>query len=343
MEMKKRTRKVRRVQKAQGTWEVRRAQKAKVKRNYKDSMFRAIFKDKENLLSLYNAIQGSNHKNVDDLEINTLENAIYIAYKNDISFMIDTQLYLLEHQSSINPNIPLRNLFYVSEVLQNITKDMDLYSRTLRTIPTPRFIMFYNGPQEKPERWELRLSKAFKKKIDNPQLELVVTVININLGKNKELMAACKTLHDYAVYVQKVRDYTKVMTLENATGKAIDECIEEGILADFLKKHRAEAKNLSRWYEYDEEKHIREERKIAREEGWRTGWKKGQKSGWKKGQRAGERHKLANQVLKKMKKNYTVPEIADMLEEDESSIRRIYDVARKYAPDYDVEKVMRHL
>lgn len=104
MEMKKRTRKVRRVQKAQGTWEVRRAQKAKVKRNYKDSMFRAIFKDKENLLSLYNAIQGSNHKNVDDLEINTLENAIYIAYKNDISFMIDTQLYLLEHQSSINPN-----------------------------------------------------------------------------------------------------------------------------------------------------------------------------------------------------------------------------------------------
>lgn len=203
--------------------------------------------------------------------------------------------------------------------------------------------MFYNGPQEKPERWELRLSKAFKKKIDNPQLELVVTVININLGKNKELMAACKTPHDYAVYVQKVRDYTKVMTLENATGKAIDECIEEGILADFLKKHRAEAKNLSRWYEYDEEKHIREERKIAREEGWRTGWKKGQQSGWKKGQRAGERHKLANQVLKKMKKNYTVPEIADMLEEDESSIRRIYDVARKYAPDYDVEKVMRHL
>lgn len=142
---------------------------------------------------------------------------------------------------------------------------------------------------------------------------------------------------------RKVRDYTKDMTLEDATEKAIDECIEEDVLADFLKKHRAEAKNLSRWYEYDEEKHIREERRIAREEGRRKGRHAGERTGWKKGQRAGERYKLTTLVLKKMKKNYTVPEIADILEEDESSIQRICDIAKKYAPDYDAEKVMKHL
>jgi predicted transposase YdaD len=254
------------------------------------------------------------------------------------------QLYLYEHQASVNPNMPLRDLFYVSEVLQNIMKDVDLYSSGLKRFPTPRFVVFYNGVEEKPEHWEICLSEAFEQSTESPKLELVVTVININLGKNKELMEACKVLHDYAVFIQKIRDYTKMMTLEEAAERTIDECVKEDVLVDFLKKHRAEAKNMCRClYEYDEERHIREERKIAREDGWREGWNDGAQAGRREGRRDGERYKLAVLVLKKIRKNYTIPEIADMLEEDEDVIRRICDVAKEYAPDYDAEKIIKYL
>lgn len=308
----------------------------KVKRAYKDTMFRMLFTEKENLLSLYNAINGTHYTDADDLEMNTLENAIYMGYKNDISFVINLQLYLYEHQSTINPNMPLRDLFYVSEILQDITKGVDLYSSSLQQIPTPEFVMFYNGREEKPERWKLKLSDAFQRQVEEPKLELVVTVLNINLGKNKKVMEACKALKDYALFVQKMRTYVETMTLEEAAERTIEECVREDVLADFLEKHRAEAKNMCRClYEYDEEKHIREERKIAREKGWNEGWN----DGWQ----GGECFKLVSQVFKKKKRHYGTAEIADMLEEDESVIRRICEAAEKYAPDYDIEKMKGHM
>ena len=116
-----------------------------VNRKYKDTLFRLLFSERKHLLSLYNAVNETNYTNEEDLEINTLENVIYLKMKNDISFLFGFSLNLYEHQSSVNPNMPLRDLFYVADLLQKIVKDKNLYSSCLVGIPTPKFVMFYNG------------------------------------------------------------------------------------------------------------------------------------------------------------------------------------------------------
>lgn len=239
---------------------------ANVQRNYKDTVFRMLFKEKENLLSLYNALNGTGYTNVDDLEITTLENAVYMNYKNDISFVLSHELLLYEHQSTFNPNMPLRDLFYVSSVLQGRISGDDLYSRKIVRIPAPKFIVFYNGTGSQPERQILRLSDAFEKKQEQPALELNVIVYNINLGRNSELLAACSLLKEYAQYVDQVRTLARELPFPKAVEKAVDYCIGNGILADFLRENRAEAIAMS-IFEYDEEKHMKNEREEGREEG----------------------------------------------------------------------------
>lgn len=248
------------------------------RRNYKDTIFRMIFREKENLLSLYNALNNTAYGNVDDLEITTLENAVYMNYKNDISFVFDFELLLYEHQSTCNPNMPLRDLLYVTRVLQNRIKDKNLYSTTLVRIPTPRFVVFYNGIDSQPEQQTLYLSDAFGKKQDEPSLELAVNVYNINLGQNQHLMEACRLLKEYAQYVTQVRANTENMSLTEAIEKAIDDCIRNGILVDFLSKNRAEAITVS-IFEYDEEKHMQCEREEWREIGRAEGLNEGLKAG----------------------------------------------------------------
>ena len=228
----------------------------KVQRNYKDTIFRMLFKDKENLLSLYNALNKTDYTDVDGLEITTLENAVYMNYKNDVSFVFDFELMLYEHQSTVNQNMPLRDLFYVADILQKRTSNKDLYGSKLIMIPSPRFVVFYNGTDSQPERQTLRLSDAYEKRQENPELELTITVYNINRGYNDEIMNTCRTLKEYAQYVERVRTYAKQMPLAEAVEKAVDECIAEGILAEFLRKNRAEAIKVS-IYEYDEELHFR--------------------------------------------------------------------------------------
>lgn len=248
------------------------------RRNYKDTIFRMIFREKENLLSLYNALNNTAYGNVDDLEITTLENAVYMNYKNDISFVFDFELLLYEHQSTCNPNMPLRDLLYVTRVLQNRIKDKNLYSTTLVRIPTPRFVVFYNGIDSQPEQQTLYLSDAFGKKQDEPSLELAVNVYNINLGQNQHLMEACRLLKEYAQYVAQVRANAENMSLTGAIEKAIDDCIRNGILVDFLSKNRAEAITVS-IFEYDEEKHMQCEREEWREIGRAEGLNEGLKAG----------------------------------------------------------------
>ncbi|MDE6845656.1 MAG: hypothetical protein K2J99_07810 [Lachnospiraceae bacterium] len=237
-----------------------------VQRNYKDTVFRMLFKEKENLLSLYNALNGTDYTDVDNLEITTLENAVYMSYKNDISFVFAFELLLYEHQSTLNPNMPLRDLFYVSSVLQGRVRDNDLYSSRIVKIPEPKFIVFYNGTDNQPEQQFLRLSDAFEKKQEKPALELAVIVYNINLGHNPELLEACKLLKEYVQYVEQVRTFAKEISFATAVEKAVDYCIRNGILSDFLSRNRAEAIAMS-IFEYDEEKHLRNEREEGREEG----------------------------------------------------------------------------
>ena len=131
-------------------------------RNYKDTVFRMLFSDKKNLLSLYNAVNSRDYTNPDDLEIVTLENAIYMGIKNDLAFIMDMNLYLYEHQSTYNPNIPLRNLFYIADEYQRLVVQKSLYSTVIQKIPTPRFIVFYNGTKKVDDYNEFRLSSAYE-------------------------------------------------------------------------------------------------------------------------------------------------------------------------------------
>ena len=238
----------------------------KVNRNYKDTVFRMLFQDRENLLSLYNAVNGTAYEDVDGLVITTLQDAVYMNYKNDVSFVFDFTLSIYEHQSTVNQNMPLRDLIYVSKVLQGQMKDQDIYSSRQIKLPTPKFVVFYNGTDEQPEKQTLRLSDAYEKRLEEVELELTVTVYNINYGHNQKLLEACQTLKEYAQYVAAVREYAKEMPLAEAVASAVDSCIRQGILADFLRKNRAEAIEMS-IFEYDEEKHLKSEREIWLAEG----------------------------------------------------------------------------
>ena len=222
-------------------------------RNYKDTIFRMIFRDKRELLTLYNAVNGTHYDNPEDLEITTLENAIYMNMKNDVSCILDMRMNLYEHQSSVNPNIPLRDLFYVARLYEKFTIGKDLYSSKRIMLPTPKFIVFYNGVTQQPERMVMKLSDSFQC-VEDVNLELIVTQLNINPGHNDELVKGCPSLYQYMCYVEKVRTYNKTMPIEEAVAVAVDECIKEDILADFFLRNKAEAIQMS-IFEYDQELH----------------------------------------------------------------------------------------
>lgn len=252
--------------------------KIKTKRTYKDTLFRMLFRDKENLLSLYNAVNGTNYTDTDDLEITTLENAVYMNYKNDISFVFHFELLLYEHQSTVNPNMPLRQLFYVARVLQKRTRDANIYGNVLVRLPMPKFAVFYNGTTPQPEKQILRLSDSYEQKQQQPELELCVTVYNINLGCNTKMMDACKVLKEYAQYTEKVREYAVELPFSEAVEAAVEYCIRNGILADFLLENKSEAIAVS-IFEYDEEKHLKSEREYAYHVGKAEGKAEGEKAG----------------------------------------------------------------
>ena len=239
-------------------------------RIYKSWIFAMLFSDRNELLKLYNAINGTSYDDPQLLQINTLENAVYMSMQNDVSFIIDMRLNLYEHQSTYSPNLPVRYLLYVADVYSDYTKDMNLYGSRAVQLPTPKFVIFYNGEAEQPDRKELKLSELFTIPETDPSLELKAVMLNINKGHNRKLMETCKTLQDYAEYTSRVRTYAAEMSLDEAVERAITECIREGILADFLRKNRAEAKKVS-VYEYDEERHMRQTREEGVAEGYANG------------------------------------------------------------------------
>ena len=243
-----------------------------------------IFGNRKAALELYNAINHSNYQNPEQLEITTIEGAIYMGVKNDLSFLIDSVMNLYEAQSTINPNMPLRGLIYFARVYQGYVekRELDIYSGSRIKIPLPQYIVFYNGSQEEPDRREYRLSDAFERKQDSYCLECVATVLNINTGHNRQLMENCSLLWQYAFFVSKVRLYLERYpeNLEGAVDMAVEECIDEDILADFLKKQRAEVKDVI-LTEYNAERHIKNEKKLSYEEGVKEGMEQGLEQGIK--------------------------------------------------------------
>ncbi|MDD3252376.1 MAG: hypothetical protein PHV18_07445 [Lachnospiraceae bacterium] len=312
--------------------------KAKANRKYKDSLFRLIFSDKKKLLNLYNAMNQTEYTDEGMLEIRTIDDALYMGMKNDISFLIDEEMNLYEAQSTDNPNMALRGLFYLSRLYESYVNQnqLDIYSSVQLKLPMPRYIVFYNGSKWKGETKKLRLSNSFQRSVKEQasekeaeaSLECIATVININITHQTELMTSCRELYEYAYIIAEIRSRLEQgVTLLAAIDSAIENCIKENVLKEFLLKHRGEVCQVILG-EYDEKLHIKNEREIAKAEGIAEGIAEGKLGNF------------INLVCKKLKKNTPVPVIAAELEEDLDTIQRICKIAGNYAPDYDEEKIL---
>lgn len=294
-------------------------QKYRINRKYKDHLFRLIFQDKKDLLDLYNAINSTSYTNPDDLEITTIDDAVYIGMKNDLSFLISDVLNLYEHQSTMNPNMPFRGFLYFARLLETYVKinHLDIYGKKQIQLPLPVYIVFYNGEEKSPEETELRLSNAFKKFPNGPKpaLECTARMLNINYGHNKALMEKCQRLNDYSYFIACIRYYIKQgYMFQEAIDCAVNECILKGILADILEKNRSEVVEML-LTTYDKKLHD----KTLRNEGFEVGFEDGFEDGFKEG----KMQLLKTQVQKKLQKGASPEQIADALEEDIEVIHTI--------------------
>ncbi len=221
---------------------MKKSNQGKVKHAYKDGIFRSLFNDEKELLSLYNALSGRNYPGDTKIEIVTLENAVFNDEKNDLAFIVnETFINLTEHQSTLSPNMPLRFLEYIAKEYRNLYFSKAIYSETMISIPTPEFYVLYNGTKDAPLEQTMKLSDTFKGECDTISLELIVHVINVNYDKGAHILEKCQTLKEYSLFIHKVRTLcNEYDDLNDAIEKSITECIHDGILTDFLKKNRSE-------------------------------------------------------------------------------------------------------
>jgi len=271
-------------------------EEAKINRKHKDSVFTKLFGEKSNLLELYNAVSGKNYPESTEIEIITLSDVLYMEQLNDIAFVIDNRLVvLIEHQSTINENMPLRMLIYISREYEKITTSKNLYKEKMIKIPTPEFIVLYNGKKEFPDFKEMRLSDSFELKNDTCFLELVVKTYNINKGRNIEMANRSPTLNGYETFIAEINENLRTMSLPIAIKTAITNCISKGILVYFLREHGSEVENmlLTGW-------NMKDALVVAREEGTEDGIDIG-------------RNAERNEILDLIKQGYNLADIENML------------------------------
>ena len=263
-------------------------------RNYKDSVFVDLFsedkKAKENFLSLYNALHSTHLDNVSALTPLRLEQVMYMSFYNDVSYLVDNKMIILaEHQSTINPNMPIRCLEYVVRLYERILDAQERYARSLIKIPTPEFYVFYNGQEEYPNETVLYLSAEFMTKPEHIPLELAVKVLNINEHKGNKILQSCKPLAEYSIFVETVRRNIE-RDKEHGFENAIKECIQNGILKEYLQRKSKEVINmLIAEYDYATDIAVQraEERKIAYTEGKSLGLAEGKSLGLAEGKSLG--------------------------------------------------------
>jgi hypothetical protein len=287
---------------------------------YKDSLFSFLFSDPDALRELYSAIEGVPLDPALPITINTLSGVLYMARYNDISFTIGNKLVILiEHQSTINPNMPLRLLLYIARVYEQILEEGNkgnLYREKLIRIPFPEFIVLYNGTKPYPDQVTLKLSDAFEAiggltggRAAAPELELTVRIYNINQGHNEEIARRSGRLEGYSAFIGKVREYRETMPPEEAMKAAVEYCIAHKILSAFLTKHSSEVINmlLTEW-NWDDAREVWQEE--AREEGLEEGMEKGMEKGQKT-------------ILELMRQGYTAEQIEAMLASGDSNGLRL--------------------
>ena len=226
-----------------------------VQKKYRDALFRKIFSERSVLLELYNALNNTGYSDEKELTVYNIDDVIYLGYKNDVSFIVRGTLNLYEHQSTLNPNMPLRGLIYFGKQYESYIKqhNLNIYGKKQLKIPSPQFVIFYNGiaPLENDADYtELHLSDAFELTNNSddtaklPCLECTAKVYNINYGHNKELMLRCRTLEEYSILISRI--YSKILegiSLEQAIDFTVQDCIHDNILRDFLIKHSLQIKS----------------------------------------------------------------------------------------------------
>ena len=244
-------------------------------REYKSDVFSMLMEDKRYALEVYNALNGSDFSEPEQVEMVRLDKGVSLSVRNDAAFIIDMNISFYEHQSTYNPNIPLRGMIYYANTMERWIKEKgkDLFSRRMITIPTPHFVVFYNGLEKRPEYEEMKLSDAFCHSSDQPGIEVLCRVYNINPSQNEKLKERCHVLEGYTYFVEKVREYHgREETRENAVELAIKDCIEHQVLTDFFQSRKDEVikmTHLDFTWERREELIRKEEREEGREEGRR--------------------------------------------------------------------------
>ena len=257
-------------------------------RNSKDSMFTALFGEKQNLLELYNAVSGQNYPKDTEIEIVTLSNVFYLKQKNDLAFTIgDKFVVLIEHQSTINENMPLRMLIYIGREYEKLVNMRDRYRRKIVKIPTPEFIVLYNGFEEYPDYKELKLSDSFEVKGDSCNLELVAKVYNINKGRNVEIANRSPVLNGYEEFIAEFAENRKTMHHHEAVRSAIKTCKKNNILLSFLEEHTSEIENML-FGEWDMDIALEVAKEEAREDALAEGRAEGIRKGKEEGLQQGE-------------------------------------------------------
>ncbi|UTC58273.1 hypothetical protein ABK01_08355 [Treponema sp. OMZ 305] len=268
----------------------------KYNRRYKDSVFVDLFSNdrtaKDNFLALYNALYNTlyntNYQSTDILKNIRLKQTMYMSFANDVSYLVDNKIIVLaEHQSTVNPNMPLRCLEYVTRLYEHIQNPRDRYSRTLKKIPVPAFYVFYNGRENIPAQKILRLSDSFIRQPETPTLELVVKLININYDKDSRIVKRCEPLGQYSLFVDAVRRHIAV-DKEHGFENAIKECIKNDILREYLQRKSREVINML-IAEYDYATDIAVQREEAGRIAFVNGIKQGKSLGLIEGKVEGSR------------------------------------------------------
>ena len=307
----------------------------KENREYKSDVFSMLMEDKANALEVYNALNGSAFTDPEVVEIVQLEKGVSLSIRNDASYIIDMNFCLYEHQSTYNRNMPLRSMIYFVNALDDWLKENghDLFGRKRIMIPTPHFVVFYNGVEKRQEYEEMRLSQSFYHQMEEPEIELVCKAYNINPQNNQELKRKSTVLAGYTYFVEKVRENQKKnMSLAEAIDAAIEDCIQNHILEDFFRSRKDEVRKMTH-LDYTWEKR----EKLIRKEEYEDGRAAGRAEG-----RAEGRVKLISLIIKKVQRGKDLLFIADAVEEPVEVIQPIYE-AVVAAPGADAEQIYEKL
>ena len=298
-------------------------------RNFKSSVFSLMMQDKVKALNVYNVLGNSHFDNPEDVEIITTDGGISLSVRNDASFIIGTDMNFYEHQSTYNPNMPMRSLIYCTDAIDRRIKEKNenLYGHKQIKIPTPRFVVFYNGREKRPAVEKMYLSSAYMGEKKNPDLELSCTVYNLNAPENKELLEKSEVLYGYTFFVNRVNaNKESGMELEQAIDEAIDACTRENILQDFFRTYKNEVRRIMA-LDFTFERQI----ELTKMEYYKDGEKDGQLRA------------LISLTIRKLRKGKSVEQICDELEADMATISSICKAAEEFAPEYDEEKIFRKL